>query len=160
MLGLHGRGKQTLNTGVAPSAPPCSFCRHSQKIAECACKIRVGGCVGGQHRLSSTAFRFSGTHNFFTNRRHLEPVNFEVRFDHEGNMTSPVRTSASRPRLRAVASCYPWPASQWHLRATSARACSPETWTLNPQKVSVFEHFLTQPRTLDLALLPSHALHP
>ena len=36
---------------------------------------------------SSTAFRFSGTHKFFTNRRHLEPVNFEVRFDHEGNVT-------------------------------------------------------------------------
>jgi hypothetical protein len=87
MLGLHGRGKHTLNTGVAPSAPPCSFCRHSQRIAECACGIRVGGCVGGQHRLSSTALRFSVTHNFFTYRRHLKPVNFEVRFEHEGNAT-------------------------------------------------------------------------
>lgn len=36
---------------------------------------------------SATIFRFSGTHEFFTSKRNVKPVHFEVRIDHEGNVT-------------------------------------------------------------------------
>ena len=35
---------------------------------------------------SATIFRFSGTHEFFTTKRNVMPVHFEVRIDHEGNV--------------------------------------------------------------------------